>query len=231
MSLLSSIASGQSEAPAPSLRDTLYGDCALSLWPASDPGPDAYPWSVFAAARAQMARGDREGAVKNWYAIAYQPGLEPRHYLQAWQFLRQNGQQPPPETARQVLGIVVEVRMPQGLDLLAAYRDYSARYYNFSGRGVVWEHPNDSLNGLIDALLAAAAQVVSKIGPWSQARPLAPPNGQARLSFLTPSGLYFGQGAMDVLYRDSLGGPVLYHAGKLMEAMIDYSHSMVPGGL
>jgi len=110
--------------------------------------------------------------------------------------------------------------MPEGLDLLTAYPDHSARYYNYSGAGVVWEHPDTSLDAQIDQLLAAAKQVVEMIGPWKQARPAPPPKGQARMSFLTPSGLHFGQGAMDVLSQDPLGGRVIQLATVLMRGLI-----------
>jgi hypothetical protein len=88
--------------------------------------------------------------------------------------------------------------MPQGLDILAGYADHHARYYNFSGAGVVWERPNNSLDALIDRLLAVGAEVTAQIGPWQESRPPAPEAGQVRLSFLTPSGLHFGQGPMEV---------------------------------
>jgi hypothetical protein len=110
--------------------------------------------------------------------------------------------------------------MPGGVDLLAAYPDYSARYYNYSGSGIVWEHPDTSLNSPIDQLLEASRQVVAQIGPWEQARPTPPQRDQARLSFLTPSGLHFGQGPMAALSRDPIGGRVLQLATVLMRALI-----------
>jgi hypothetical protein len=147
-------------------------------------------------------------------------GLEPRHYLQAWHFLRQHGQHPPPDVAGQVFGVVVDVAMPEGLDLLAAYRDHSARYYNYSGTGVVWERPDASFDMSIDQLLEASKQVVAQIGPWEEARPGPPPRDSARLSFLTPSGLHFGQGPTSALSRDPLGGRVLQLATELMRALV-----------
>ena len=148
------------------------------------------------------------------------PNLEPRHYLQAWHFLRQNGQPVPAAIAKQVYGVVIEVGMPKGLDLLAAYSDYAVRYYNFSGSGVVWEHPDTSLNALIDPLLEASKTVVDKIGPWDQPRPAPPKNGQARMNFLTPSGLHFGQASMEALARDPMAGRVIQSATQLMMALV-----------
>jgi hypothetical protein len=172
-----------------------------------------------------MRRGEREAAVNNWREVINQGGLEPRHYLQAWHFLRQNGVQPPAEISRQLLGVVVEVGMPKGLDLLAAYPDHTARYYNFSGRGVVWEHPDSSLDDRIDALLQASSRVVTQIGPWDKPRPPEPSADHVRLCFLTPSGLHFGQAHMDVMSRDPMGAPVWYLAGDLMRALIERSQA------
>ncbi len=110
--------------------------------------------------------------------------------------------------------------MAKGLDIVAAYPDHSARYYNFSGKSIIWEHPDDSLDDKIDALMAASARVVAQIGPWDKPRPPAPPQDQVRLCFLTPSGLHFGQAPMNAMSKDPIGGPVFYLAGGLMQALI-----------
>jgi hypothetical protein len=118
---------------------------------------------------------------------------------------------------------VVEVGINGGLDIVAGYEDYTARYYNFSGKAVIWESPGTKLDAIVDALLAAGRVVAEQIGPWTQVRPPAPPKGQARISMLTPSGLHFGQADMDVLARDPLGAPVLRCAQELMQALISKS--------
>ncbi len=156
-----------------------------------------------------------------WKSIAADASLEPRHALQAWHFLRQHGQQPDETEAKLILGVVLEVALHEGLDLLAAYPDHSARYYNFSGKGVVWEHPDDSLDERIDDLLLASADIVQRIGPHDGGRPGVPPEGHVRLNFLTPSGLHFGQAPMSTLAADPMGGPILQRGAELMQAMIE----------
>lgn len=148
------------------------------------------------------------------------PGLEAKFYLQAWHFLRELGEQAPKEKGKEVLGVVVEVGMPKGLDLVVAYADHRARYYNFSGAGVVWERPNDSLDEAINKLLKVGASVAQRIGLWKDARPPAPTKGSARINLLTPSGLHFGQGPMDTLSKDPMGGAVLNAAFQLMQELI-----------
>jgi hypothetical protein len=221
MAFLSSIFGKKPEQPSSNpVRETLFGDVPLDQWPPDSLRVDFFPWNAFVAARSHFANGDLDAAAANWREILAHAGLEPRHYLQAWHFLRQSGHQPSPDTAKIVLGVVIEVAMPKGLDLLAAYPDHSARYYNFSGAGVVWEHPDSSLDPAIDQLIEASRLVVAKIGPWDQARPAQPPRDYARLSFLTPSGLHFGQGPMAALSRDPLGGQVLHIGALLMQALI-----------
>ena len=211
-------------APNP-IRETLFGDMPLDQWPPDGDASDEVLWGAFVSARQHLAAGNQPDAIACWQQILAHPGLEPRCYLQAWHFLRQRGQQPPPDIAKELYGVVVEVAMPQGLDLLAAYTDHSARYYNFSGAAVVWEHPDMSLDSDIDQLLAASRQVVAQIGPWEQARPAPPPPGQARMSFLTPSGLHFAQGPMAALARDPLGGRVIQLATILMKDLIAKTHA------
>jgi len=106
--------------------------------------------------------------------------------------------------------------MPKGVDLVAAYADYRARYYNYSSAAVIWELPNASLNQRIDDLLRAGAIAVQAIGLWEGTRPAAPTNGIARINLLTPSGLHVGEGPMDALAKDRLGGPVINAALQLM---------------
>jgi hypothetical protein len=208
--------------PAGGIRDTLFGDVPVELWPRGDDA-QAEPWASFVAARRSAAAGDRATALRTYQAILAMPALEARHYLQAYHGLRGLGIQPPADKAKHVYGVVVEVALPEGLDIVAAYEDGTARYYNYSGAGVVWERPDDSLDETVAALLAVGRTVAQQIGPWEQARPPAPPPDEARISMLTPSGLYFGQAPFGTLVRDPLGGPLLYRAQVLMEKLIERS--------
>ncbi len=147
------------------------------------------------------------------------PGLESRHYLQAWHFLRQyGGQQPPPDVAKQVLGVIVEFG---GLDIVAAYADHSAQCCNFYAGGKAWEHPDDSLDGFVDHLLAAAAAAVAETALWKDDGLPLPEAGLVRMSFLTPSGLHLQQGPTEALQAHALIGPVMQAATRLLQALTD----------
>jgi hypothetical protein len=76
------------------------------------------------------------------------------------------------------------------------------------------------LDEKIDTLLNAAVPVVRSIGLWDKKRPDTPPTGQMRINFLTPSGLHFGEGEINAISKDRLGGPVVSAAFQLMQSLI-----------
>ena len=149
------------------------------------------------------------------------PGLESRHYLQAWHSLRQIGVNPPADKAKVVYGVVVEVGMQNGADIVAAYEDYTARYIHNTGAGVIWEHPNDSLDLKIKDLLDAGQAVANRIGPWEQERPAPPSKDNVRLNMLTPSGLHFGYGGFQSLHNEPMGRAILDPATALMLSLTE----------
>lgn len=206
--------------PRLEIRDVLFGDLPLSEWPGETATSELEPWLSFAKARDHLHAGETNDAVALYRNVLAMPDLESRQYLQAWHFMREAGVQPAPSDAKQVLGVVVEVALPEGLDIVAAYADGSARYFNHSGAAVIWDTPDTSLKQQIDHLLDTGKAVVDQIGPWEESRPPAPPTGQVRISMLTPSGLHFGQGRFDILASDQLGGAVISAAMRLMQGLI-----------
>jgi hypothetical protein len=203
-----------------SVRDALFADGPLESWPVGDHA-DREPWATFVTARRYVAAGDVGNAVVGWQRVVAMPGLESRHYVQAWTFLRHYGVHPPDAEAKRLLGVVIEVdRGPAGLDLLAAYPELTARFYAGTGGGIVWERPDGSLDAPIGALLDAAKPVLNRIGPWTQERLPPPPADHIRLNFLAPSGLHFGQAPFAVFEQDALAGPVVRAATDLLQALI-----------
>ncbi len=203
------------------LRDLLFADESLQNIAAragATGGND--PLASFAAAYNAMSSGDEATAKANLEKIIGSPGLETRVYLQAWCCLREGKVAPPPELAGKIQGMVVEVAMENGLDIVAAYSDHSARYFNYAGGGIVWENQDDEMNKLIDDLLVCGQNIVNNTGVWNQPRPPAPGKGMARVNALTFGGLHFGQAALSVLAADPLGGPAIKAAFNLMQALI-----------
>lgn len=214
--------SRRDQPPPREIREILFGDVPLDEFPLSDKTQTDEPWLSFARAREAVHAGRINEATEIWHHISEMKDLESRHYAQAWHFLRAHGVEPPRDLAKVLLGVVIEVPMEGGLDLLAAYPDHHARYFNFNGGGVVWEHPDDSLDPLIDQLLAAGAQVLREIGPWTQKRPGPPPVGYVRLNLLSPAGLHFGQGPFDTFAADPRAKPVIDAAYALMLKLTEW---------
>jgi hypothetical protein len=192
----------------------------LDRWSPADEAAQGSPWDSFVAARAQLAAGQRDEAVRLWLDIAARTDIEARHVLQAWTFLRQAGITPLPEHAKEVLGVVVSVPVQDSHDVLAAYRDGSVRYVNFSGAAVVVDHAPASVGGAQRELLEQGRMLVNRIGSWT--KPQLPPlsEGDARLMVLTPSGPHFGQAPFPALGSDPMARPALDAAFRLLDAVL-----------
>jgi hypothetical protein len=200
------------------LRDALFMDQPLAAWEAKQGRPE--PWASLDEAKRRWAAGDPGSAQAALRGLLAQGRNEGRILHQAWCFLRELGEAPPEGEAGRLLGVVVEVGLGRGIDLVAAYPEGTARYFNFSGAAVIWERPDSSLDGPVQALLAAGQRIAQQSGPWAGPRPGAPPEGQVRLNVLTPRGLQFGQGPSAAIEADPLGGPALRAAFELMKALI-----------
>lgn len=117
---------------------------------------------------------------------------------------------------KKLLGVIVEVPLEQGLDVLAAFSEGGVRYLNQSGKVAIFEGDGNPVAGLAKALIVASQPVVNQIGPWDRQRLPPPKAGNVRLTFLVSDGLYFGEGALDMLQSDPMAGPVLDSATQLL---------------
>ena len=118
----------------------------------------------------------------------------------------------------ELFGVIVEVGLDEGLDVLASYRDGSARYLNHSQKMVIWETTKDEkANEITSALFDHSKLIVDKIGPWDKPRLPHPVKGNVRITFLVSDRLYFGEGPINIMFSDPLAGPALAKATALME--------------
>ncbi len=208
------------ESPFPALRYHLVGNAQINEWPQGD--ADGLPWALFVEARRKLMAKDNAGAEKVYRQIVETPGLESRHYLQAWLFMRYLLKiQPPVEIAKKVYGVTVEVCTPTGVMLVAGYEDHHARSLHSSGGGVFWEKPDNSLNDKIDALIQAGQSAVNAI-------PLVlvdmMPNPPKQMDFIliciaTPNGLYHGLGNGDFMSKDAYAGPIVSASTDLLQSL------------
>ena len=182
----------------------LFGDVDLDEWPPAGE-VSAEPWKSFERARELLRSGDQGAAGREWQRIASLHGIESRHTLQAWHFLREVGTQPPDDVAPRVLGVVAEVAVSGGHDVLAAYRDGSVRYLNYTGKVLVVEADvaPAELAHAVDAWLRIAETLAQVVGVWDQPKLPPLPAGDTRITMLTPGGLRFGQGPDRALRADA----------------------------
>jgi hypothetical protein len=149
--------------------------------------------------------------------IAEDEAYEGRVRAIAFNRLRASGQEVP---AKIILGVIVEVPLEAGLDVLAAFSEGGVRYLNQSGKVAVFEGPGNPVEELAKELIAVSQPVVNEIGPWEKDR-LQPPQSGVRMTFLVSDGLYFGQGPFSTLQSDPMGGPVLAKASQLLQRAVD----------
>jgi len=207
------------DSAAQDLRPVIYGDLPLDQWPA-DAEASASPWSTFVAAREAWHQGEREAAIAAWAGLAHDYKLESRHNLQAWHFLRMAGVLPSGDESAQVFGVIAEVSVGGGHDVLAAYSDGTARYLNHAGGIVVVD--DTSLENLAEAIhswLGVGERLAPVVGAWEEPTLPPLPRGHTRILMLTPGGFRFGQGPDDQLRAEPAAAAFLDAATHLLVAV------------
>jgi hypothetical protein len=214
----------------PTLYETLFGDLPLERWAAYGARIEAEPWHGFSRALAHAQTRGIARACTELHAITRMPDLETRHYLQAWNGLRQFNCPEARQAERVVLGVVIEAAATEddgrkpvaGHDILAAYADRSAYYLDHSGVATVWlkgQDADDALDDGIAAVLAAATAILPQTGPWQGDRLPPPVPGNVRINLLTPVGLCFGEGPFAAIARDPAAGPLVQAAAILVQRL------------
>lgn len=172
-----------------------------------------YPWILMAAAHVKMRMEEAAEAGRLLRAVTLLSS-EARLRLWAWYNLRQLGKYPSPDLSRQVLGVVIEVPYADRMDVVAAYADGTARYINHQGGMIVWDRVDETVTPLI-------LEVIRETQPVGAARedrdddPL--PDGELRLSVLTPGGIHVWQGSPG---DDPAIGKVFARMADLLRALV-----------
>ncbi len=150
--------------------------------------------------------------------VANDEANEGRVRAVAFNRLRSLGETVPP---KHLLGVIVEVPLQKGLDVLAAFSEGGVRYLNQSGKVAIFEGQGNPVERLAKELVAVSQPIVNKIGPWDKNRLPPPKAGNVRITFLVSDGLYFGEGPFAVLQQDSMAGPVLSKATQLLQRAVE----------
>jgi hypothetical protein len=144
---------------------------------------------------------------------------ESRTRVLAYNWLRKHNH---PVPRGKLFGVIVEVGMEGGLDVLATYEDRSIRLIGRTGRMAFFEAVPSDMEPKIAKLLSAAQVAVDRIGPWYEVRLPPPTEGNVRLSFLVSDGLYFGEGPFELMQREPMAGPIIQEATELFRLVVKF---------
>lgn len=179
-------------------------------------------WMLLTEAAAHMRQGEAERAVKLLLEVVAASNIETRISLWSWTALRRLGVHPKSHEADEIKGIVVQVPMENGIDVLAAYVDGTARYVNHSGKVIVWDIPDASITNTISKLLECSKALHCVVDAASTNHSVA---GLVRVTLLTFDGNRFAEASMHSVASSPIN-QVLAVGADLMANLIKRSESM-----
>ena len=184
---------------------------SIDLYKTHNQTPTNYPWNILFSDTSTLTDLEK---------IITDSNLESRVKVLAYNKQLLKGHKP---SKKELLAVIVEVGLDDGLDVLASFSDGTARYINQSGKMIIWETTNETSNELTKDLFLKGQNVVNQIGPWDKPRRPYPTKGNVRITFLVSDGLYFGEGPIDVLFKDPMSGSALTSATYLMKYLTETS--------
>lgn len=172
--------------------------------------PDKYPFNIL------FADNSSESGLQS---IIDDPAMDPRIKIFACNKLRAGGHIP---AKKELYGVIVELGLDDGTDVLATFSNGTARYINQSGKMIVWESTNDeTASKLIADIFRSSREAINKMGPWDKPRKPQPQKGMARITYLVSDGLYFSEGPGNVLFADPISAPPLANASALLMFLLN----------
>jgi hypothetical protein len=145
------------------------------------------PFQRISNASKLVDEGKTNEAITKLESVLQMQPLETRIELWTWTGLRELGKKPEQKTGTEVLGVIIEVPMQSGYDILAGYADGSARYLNFSGRAIFWDKPDTTIKNLCRSFIESAI-LASSSAKLRNSNAL--PKSDAQITLLTRSGNY-----------------------------------------
>jgi hypothetical protein len=186
------------------------------LYKANTTPPYSYPFDILFSPTS---------TVTDLQKIIEDTSADPRIKVLAYNLQLEKGYKP---IKKELLAVIVEVGLDEGLDVLASFQNGTARYINQTGKVLVWETTTDEkANQLTKDLFSKGNQIINQIGPWDKPRRPPPPKGNTRISFLVSDGLYFGEAQTNTLFNDKIANPALRVATLLMQYLTE--RSLQPG--
>ncbi len=180
----------------------------INLYKPDESVSSDYPWSILFAPVPDMVDLEK---------LVFDDNTESRIKLLAYDTMRRYEF---PIEEKELLGVIVEIGLEEGLDVLASYQDGTARYINYTGKMILWDVTDQTSEEITAQLFRDSLNIVHRIGPWTKPRKSHPVKGNVRISFLVSDGLYFGEGPINVLFNDALAAPALSSSTALMQYLV-----------
>jgi hypothetical protein len=203
------------------LRKTLYTNASLDPFLArlTDEAKSVFPWRNFIAANEALKADNKEKAIAELKEIVAVEGLETRIRLQTWHTLVSLGEMPVDTLRGYTQGVVMENHNAQGLEIVAAYSDYSARYWNNMGGGVIWDTRDPEIDKLIFNLLSVGFDISKRIGVGLRDALPVPELGNLRIFIMAYDGSTVGEQTYAYLSKDPMGRMAIDAGTKLIKAL------------
>jgi hypothetical protein len=167
-----------------------------------------------------LKNGDKAGAVSQLKQIVGTQGLNTRIQLQAWHTLVSLGELPIETLRGYTQSVVIENHNDQGLDIVAAYADNTARYWNYTGTGIIWETRDPEIDKLVFELLKIGFEITKRIGIDLRNAPPVPEKGFLRIYIMAYDGSAVGEGRFEQLSKDPMGNTAINAGYNLMTGLI-----------
>jgi len=199
--------------------DQTLDDLLTSLDPEAPPDGS---WILLSKAAEHMRQGEVGRATEMLLEVTGNPNLEARVLLWSWAALRCLGVYPKSYEADDIKGVVIQVPIESGVDVLAAYADGTARYVNYSGKVIVWENPDATITPIVRKLLQSCKDLrgfVVAASPTDSVQDLV------RVTLLTFNGNRFAESSMESLASSPITR-VLSFAAEVMANLIKRSELM-----
>lgn len=203
------------------LRKTLYTNASLDSFDAGlqEEARSVFPWCNFVAANEALKAGDKAGAISELKEIVGAQGLGTRIRLQAWHTLVSLGELPVETLRGYTQAVIVENHTAQGLEIVAAYSDNSARYWNSVGGGVIWDARDPEIDQLIFNLLSVGFEISKRIGVGLRDALPVPEKGNIRIFIMAYDGSTVGEQRYEQISTDPMGRVAIDAGDKLIKGL------------
>jgi len=179
-------------------------------------------WMLLSKSAEHMRQGEVERAAEVLLEVVANPKMETRILLWSWAALRCLGSQPKSPQVDDIKGVVIQVPMESGVDVLAAYADGTARYVNHGGKVIVWEITDATIAAIIRKLLESCTALRGVVVGASANHSI---KDLVRVTLLTFNGNRFAEVSTQSLASSPIN-QVLSVGAELMAHLIKRSESM-----